>query len=132
VSNGSITEYAPGKKRRGRPRTTELYATQIRDAENLVADHLPKCVHNLIALADGVWVEEIGPEGDRTVYKTPPDRASNQYLIDRMMGKPTEALEVSGADGEPLYALADRASNPRDAELASSNGHTNGDGRLPS
>ena len=95
TQNTSIAEYPQHKRKRGRPRTTELYASQIRHAENLVADHLPQSVCNIIALADGVWVEEFDEDGKRHVYKEKPDLKANEYLIDRIMGKPTERREVT-------------------------------------
>jgi len=32
------------------------------------------------------------------------DRAANQYLIDRLLGRPTERKELTGADGSDLLA----------------------------
>jgi hypothetical protein len=54
------------------------------------------------ALANGIFVEEITPEGKRIVYQRPPDRQANEYLINRIMGKPTERQELSGPDGGPI------------------------------
>jgi hypothetical protein len=53
---------------------------------SIVAD-LERYKRNLDALADGVYVED--EKGGR-VYQTPPDRAANIYLIDRILGRPTE------------------------------------------
>jgi hypothetical protein len=103
--DGSINENTPPKRKRGRPSKTDLYGGHIRAAENLIADHLADFIHNLVRLANGVWVEEMTKEGVRLVYQQAPDRASNEYLLNRIMGKPTEIQEVSGPDGEPLGSV---------------------------
>lgn len=42
---------------------------------------------NLDRLADGVYVED---EKTGRIYTTPPDRAANIYLIDRVLGRPVD------------------------------------------
>jgi hypothetical protein len=83
----------------GRPRKAEKFSGPIAKAEKQIADRLPQLIDNLLRLAEGVWVEETTPTGQRITYKTPPDRQSNEYLINRILGKPTERREddVSGA-----------------------------------
>jgi len=47
------------------------------------------------------WVayEEMLPDGKtRIVYKRPPDRQANEYLINRIMGKPTDQAPPSPDD----------------------------------
>ena len=90
------------EKKLGRPRKLDLYAGRIRSAEDQVADRLPQLISNLFQLADGIWVEEKDGDGERRVYSRPPDRQANEYLINRILGKPTEAVELSGPDGEQL------------------------------
>ncbi len=77
----------------GRPRKEEAHATPIRDAERRIADRLPFIVDKLLALGDGVYVEETTLDGSRTVYQKPPDRQALTYLFDRVAGKPTERVE---------------------------------------
>jgi len=48
-------------------------------------------------------VESTGINGEPTVYQRPPDRASCEYLMDRIMGKPTQPLDVR----DRAKALAD-------------------------
>jgi hypothetical protein len=38
----------------------------------------------------------------RSVEVAAPDRAANQYILDRVMGKPRQAVEVTGKDGGPI------------------------------
>jgi hypothetical protein len=90
------------QKKRGRPRKTDLYGGHIRAAEDQIADRLPALIDNLFRLADGVTVQEEDDNGKERIYSKPPDRASNEYLLNRIMGKPTEIQEVSGPDGEAL------------------------------
>ena len=93
---------------KGRPPKAEKFAGQIARAEARIARNLVRYIENMEALADGLWTEEQTPEGKRVVYQRPPDRAANQYLIDRVMGKPTERQELSGKDGEPLFKVYER------------------------
>ena len=75
--------------------------TPIAAAEARVRDRLPLLIDNLFALADGVTVQEETQNGPR-VYTRAPDRQANEYLINRIMGKPTERKEVSGPEGGPI------------------------------
>ena len=87
----------------GRKPKAERYESQIRKAEKRVADHLPRLIENLIQLADGVMTEEVNIlTGTRGVYTHPPDLRANQYLIDRIMGKPIDRKEFSGPDQGPI------------------------------
>lgn len=105
----------------GRPRKKDKFSGQIAAAEQQIVDRLPALITNLQTLADGGYerVEEqwvparlvtigagelafpnLPPDQlvcvKRTVTIADRDRASNQYLIDRIMGKPTERREHSG------------------------------------
>ncbi len=87
----------------GRPRKAEQYAGAIAKAEKRIADRLPELIDNMFKLASGVYVPDTDKEGNQIgIYLTPPDRAANQYLIDRILGKPTERSEISGPDGGPV------------------------------
>lgn len=86
----------------GRPRKRVQYAGQIAKAEKRIADHLPEVVDRMLELAAGVTVQDDDPDGGVTVYSKPPDREAAKYLLDRIMGKPTERKELSGPDGGPV------------------------------
>lgn len=79
----------------GRPRTKDKHAGAIAKAEKRIADRLPQLIDNMIALSDGVWVDEEGKDGERRIYLRAPDRAANEYLINRVMGKPTDIKDVN-------------------------------------
>jgi hypothetical protein len=79
----------------GRPANKELYHADIRKAEHKIKDRLPEIVEAQIALALGVMVEDTNPiTHEVAVYQKPPDAKAGQYLMDRLMGKPTERKEV--------------------------------------
>ncbi|MGD9617155.1 MAG: hypothetical protein AB7W06_17405 [Alphaproteobacteria bacterium] len=90
------------KRKPGRPRKAEKYGGHIARAEDLIADRLPQLVENLLKLAAGVLVQETGKDGGTEIFSKPPDRAANEYLLNRILGRPTDQVEVSGPDGEPL------------------------------
>ncbi len=81
----------------GRPRKREKYARPIAQAEKRIADNLPNIIDKLMELADGVTVQETGKDGSERIYDRPPDREAAKYLIDRIMGKPTERQEVDNS-----------------------------------
>ena len=67
-------------------------------ARDLIVDELPGLVGNLVSLAKGV--KTTNKEGG--VYTTLPDREANKYLLDRVLGRPMQAVEHSGKDGAAL------------------------------
>jgi len=75
----------------GRKPRSEKFARPIAAAEKRIADHLPKLIDNMIEQADA---------GD---YK------ANEYLINRIMGKPTERHEhdIDTEIAELLALIAD-------------------------
>lgn len=90
----------------GRPRKQEKYAAPIAAAEDRIADHLPRLIDNLLHLAHG-WEQveeryEVARDRDpqelvlvaRIVRRAAPDRKANEYLIDRLMGRPTAKVEA--------------------------------------
>jgi hypothetical protein len=85
--------------------------TPIATAEGRIVDRLPQLIDNLFSLADGVTVQEETPQGGPRVYTRPPDRQANEYLINRIMGKPTERKEVSGPEGGPIQVDVSKMSD---------------------
>jgi hypothetical protein len=83
----------------------KLLEKPIQIAEKRIADRLPSLIDNLLVLADGVRVSKTTSEGDEVVYRQPPDRAANEYLINRVMGKPTDKTEaeVSVTGGVTIF-----------------------------
>lgn len=78
----------------GRRAKAEVHRDSIRVAEGKIRDRLPDIVDWLMALAEGVQVEDTDLTGRAVVYRKPPDRAACEYLMDRIMGKPTQPVEL--------------------------------------
>lgn len=111
----------------GRPKKRDKFAGAIARAEKKIADRLPELVDNMLALANGgyerveehwapagsLWVgsgdnlRPMYPDKDaddlvlvkRTTSIADRDRQANEYLINRIMGKPIERQEIGGVDG---------------------------------
>jgi hypothetical protein len=111
----------------GRPKKADKYAGAIARAEKRIADGLPALIDNMFVLANGGYErveEQWAPAGSlwigsgesqrrmypelklddlvlvkRTVSIADKDRQANEYLINRIMGKPVERQEITGADG---------------------------------
>jgi hypothetical protein len=78
----------------GRKRKSDKHAGQIAKAEKRIADRLPDIVDRLLELADGIQVQTVDEEtGGINIYAKPPDRQAAEYLLNRIMGKPTERIE---------------------------------------
>lgn len=98
----------------GRKSKQDKYATAIGRAEKRIADRLPQIIDNLLSLSDGVYVEEMGLDGERRVYQRPPCAKSSMYLADRIMGKPTTVVDqdttvrLDPLDGADLSALLEQ------------------------
>src|SRR5215216_620142 len=97
----------------GRPSKRDKYAGAIARAEGRIAKNLSQYIANMEALADGVLVEEANTiTGMPQVYQRPPDRAANEYLINRIMGKPTERSDVNFGLDNWIFDPAEKADPP--------------------
>jgi hypothetical protein len=103
-----MTGHGGSRHGSGRKAKSERFLGPIFEAEARIADRLPSLIDNLFTLADGVTVEESMPNGGVQVYTCAPDRQANEYLINRIMGKPTERYkhehDFSGLSDEELIA----------------------------
>lgn len=91
----------------GRKRKDDKFKLPIAKAEQRIADKLPQLIDNLLMLAEGVLVEEFSiATGGKMVFQRPPDRQANEYLINRIMGKPTERRELTTPD-KPLEEMSE-------------------------
>lgn len=82
----------------GRPKKSDIYGGHIRRVENVIADHLPEFVDNLMRIAKGVFIEVELKDGTKRIYQEAPCRQSNEYLLNRIMGKPTERIITTPED----------------------------------
>lgn len=102
----------------GRKSRAEKYERPINRAEKRIVDRLPELIDAQFDLALGVTVQDVDREtGGTIVYTRPPDSKAGQYLIDRIMGKPTQHQEVTGEDGGPIQ-INDLARTQAEQELA--------------
>lgn len=106
--NGTKGGARPGA---GRPRKLDKYAGQVAAAETRIADRLPELVEALMLLALG----EMGPPdkaGLRPVL-VPPDFKAASYLVDRLLGKPGQAIALEDGDGGPLRIVVEYVDDAR-------------------
>ena len=79
----------------------------IDKAELYLAKNLPEMTNLLLELARGVIVmEEDKDTGQPRVYAKPPDFKALSFLVDRVMGKTPQRLELTGKDGGPQEFVA--------------------------
>jgi hypothetical protein len=93
----------------GRKPKDEKFKQPIAKAEKKIADKLPWLIDQMMELATGVIVQEFDRDGAPRVYQRPPDYKAISYLVDRIMGKPTERKEITGEDGAALFPDFERA-----------------------
>jgi hypothetical protein len=102
----------------GRPRTADKFKRPIARAEKRIADRLPLLIDKHFELAEGVSVlddilavpallkalQAAGTDAEkvseiaetfRQMYLHPPQFKSLEYLVNRIMGRPTEVQEVT-------------------------------------
>lgn len=122
----------------GRRPKAQKFARPIARAEKQIADKLPTLIEKALELAEGVFVEDINIVTlTKSVYQKPPDLSAIKYLVDRIMGKPTEHHELTGADGGPIltevydYNTAIAALASRSGEDSDPSGEDSGTGDGP-
>lgn len=94
----------PGSGRKSRD---EKFKLPIAKAEKRIADNLPMLIDKALELAQGVLVEDVNiVTMQRSVYQKPPDLGAIKYLVDRIMGKPTERREITTPD-KPLEEMTE-------------------------
>jgi len=79
----------------GRKPKDEKFKVPIAKAEKKIADKLPWLIGQALELAEGVVVQEFDREGNPRIYQRPPDMKAIAYLVDRIMGKPTDRRELT-------------------------------------
>lgn len=91
--------YGGAREGAGRKPTAQKFESKVAIAERKIANRMPELVENMLTLARGVTVQETDKEGNERTYTKPPDYKANEYLLNRIMGKPTERVESSGPGG---------------------------------
>jgi hypothetical protein len=91
----------------GRKPKEEKFKVPIAKAEKKIADKLPMLVDKALELAEGVLIEDFNiVTMETSIYQKPPDLGAIKYLVDRIMGKPTERKEHSFPD-KPLEEMSE-------------------------
>ncbi len=83
----------------GRPAKADKHARPVARAEKQIVDRLPWLVDKQFELAEGVTIQTEDSDGETHIYQRPPDRQAIEYLLNRIMGKPTERQEVDQTGG---------------------------------
>lgn len=96
------------KRGRGRPKGTTTRARE-EFIQMIRSNGKPeKLITKLMELAEGVTCSKPNPvTGKETIYSKPPDVTAIIYLLDQGFGKPKQAVEMSGADGDPIKLTID-------------------------
>lgn len=85
----------PGAGRKPQGLKRVIHQTPVQIAEAKIAERLPWLVDKLLELAEGVRIEKTLRDGTTAiVYQERPDRQAAEYLIDRIMGKPTQPVSL--------------------------------------
>ena len=84
----------PGAGRKPAGVKRALYASPIQIAEAKISERLPWLVDQLLILAEGVEIQKTDAKGHKRIWSEPPDRAAIEYLMDRVMGKPVQPIDI--------------------------------------
>lgn len=91
----SDTGHGGAREGAGRKAKPDKFKVPIAKAEKRIADRLPWLIDQMMDLAEGVVVQEVDKDGNPRIYQRPPDYKAIAYLVDRIMGKPTERKELT-------------------------------------
>lgn len=102
----------------GRKPKREVFEGEITKADRRLAKNLIRHIENMERLANGILVQETNTKTGATfVYVASPDRQANEYLINRVMGKPIERQQHSGSiDAYIVNIGSDDSSDPTDED----------------
>jgi hypothetical protein len=84
----------PGSGRKPSVIKRAAHASPIQQTEAKISGKLPWLVDQMLILAEGVQIQKTDARGRTRVWSEPPDRAAIEYLMDRVMGKPTQPVDM--------------------------------------
>lgn len=108
----------PGAGRKPGAFKRVVHATPIQIAEAKISERLPWLVDQLLILAEGVVIQKDDKLGRPVIYSAPPDRAAIEYLIDRILGKPTQPVDMRLRQEAEVLARAYNLDPDRIVDLA--------------
>jgi|FLYL01.1.fsa_nt_gi hypothetical protein len=82
----------------------------IPEVEEEIRKRLPILIQRMFDLAEGVLVQEVRLDKESgemvaRVYRQPPDRQALQFLIENVIGKTPQRIELTGRDGNPVEII---------------------------
>lgn len=77
---------------------------QLEDVDRVIRGSLPILIDRMMELALGVLVLDVKAnpktgEIEQKIFRVPPDRQALQYLIENVIGKVPQRVELTGKDG---------------------------------
>jgi hypothetical protein len=90
---------------------TEALAAALMDIPEVdkeVRKRLPALLQRMFDIAEGVFIQEerYGEDGPMVrVYRMAPDRLALQFLIENVIGKTPQRLELTGKGGGPMEVV---------------------------
>lgn len=96
--------------RKKKPKPGDLRAAmEIPEVEEAIKARLPVLIQHMFDLAEGVvWVEQrVDDDGNIVprIYQAQPDRQALQFLIENVIGKTPQRVEMTGKDGGPMEVI---------------------------
>lgn len=99
-----------GGRRAGAGRKKGLASIKAEEARKYLVDRvageLEEILAGQIALAKGLFYEEVDGDGVKRIYRKLPDPRSAAYLINQAFGRPKENIDLSIAPRFSLIELA--------------------------
>lgn len=84
----------PGAGRKPKAFRRLINETPIQAAETMIRDRLPWLAERMFELAEGVHRDKAVNGTTVIVYQEIPDRQAIAYLMDRIMGKPVQPIDL--------------------------------------
>ena len=92
------------------PVSTKRVLATIPDAEKRIQEQLSHLLDTMFDIAYGVYYEKAQLDADSgevvlRIYKSPPDYKALAFLLENVMGKVPQRVEMTGADGGPVKII---------------------------
>ncbi len=97
---------AKGGKQPGAGRPKGAVNKEKKEVADIIEKYggLEERIERLRELSNGILVKETGKDGEAKVYLKAPDTQANIYLIDRVCGKPKQAVDMK-VEGQVTWEL---------------------------
>ncbi len=106
----AITTTNRGGKRLGAGRKRGIASIKAEEARkylvNRIAEELEPILMGQIELAKGAYYEVDGPEGKKVIYQKLPDQSASTYLLNQLVGRAKETMDLNV---QPVFSLRELA-----------------------